>query len=150
MKPHLFLILLPLVGLRVQAQKRTAPASQLVWIKQVAVQNKVNVLVVDYVTMLTGSRAVKAARLAGEAEFELRTNGDTAWYVPNDFYIKNRSRKLRTLPVADSSGIQLIREGGSRLYKSDLAQLKKGYAGKLYRLEIVLGKIVKLTEVYTP
>ncbi|WP_300596760.1 hypothetical protein [Niabella sp.] len=150
MKPLLFLILLPLVDLSAQAQKRTAPASQLVWINQVAVQNKVNVLVVDYVTMLTGSRAVKAAREAGDAEFEDKHNGDTTWYVPNDFYIENKSRKLRTLPVADSCAIQLIRVGGTRLYKSDLAQLKKGYAGNLYRLEIVLGKIVKLTEVYTP
>ncbi|SDD96813.1 hypothetical protein [Niabella drilacis] len=65
----------------------------------------------------------------------------------------SRSRLVygtRTLPVAASCSVWLIREGSSRLYKSDLAQLKREYAGKLYGLVIASGTVIKITEVYTP
>jgi len=150
MKRLLFLTLLSVMFVEMRAQHNKIPVSRPVWIKEVSVANKTTVLRADYVTILTGAKAVKAARLEGDAEFDINAKGDTVWYVPNDLYIENRSQKLRTLPVADSCIIQLIREGGSRLYKSNLAQLKKGYADKLYELVIASGTVIKITEVYTP
>lgn len=139
-----------LMAFAAPAQEKAADGVQMVWIKRVTVQNNAAVLAVDYVTMLTGAKAVKAARLAGEAEFEIGSKGDTVWYVPNDFYIENKSQKLRTLQVAEACVIQLVREGSSRLYKSSLVQLKKDYTDKLYTLVIESGKVIRITEMYTP
>lgn len=149
MKRIIFPVLL-LTTFAAFGQEKNTSGPQLVLIRKVTGQNKMSSLVVDYVTMLTGAKALKAAKQADEAEYELTSKGDTTWYVPNDYYIENKSQQLRTLPLAAACAIQLIRKDGTRLYKSNLAQLKKAYADKLYELVIASGKVIKITEVYTP
>jgi len=52
----------------------------------------------DFIQFLMGKAAVAAARKRGDAE-PVVTNGDTTWSVPNDYYILNENRKIRTLAL---------------------------------------------------
>ncbi len=49
----------------------------------------------DFVQMLTGKAAIKAAKKTGEAEYDLNKKGDTTWYVPNDYFVLNENTKVR-------------------------------------------------------
>jgi len=104
----------------------------------------------DFVQMLTGKAAIKAAKKAGEAEYDINKKKDTVWYVPNDYFIANESTKTRKLTITPATQISVVKEGTSKLGKATAAQLKRSYEGKLYRLSIVNNKVVKLTEIYTP
>lgn len=53
----------------------------------------------DFVVFLMGKAAVAAARKNGDAEPFVK-NGDTTWSVPNDYYIVNENKKVRTLKLA--------------------------------------------------
>lgn len=108
------------------------------------------VIAADYVQMLTGKAALKAAKKAGDAEYDLTAKGDTTWYVPNDYYVVNDNSKIRNLAVAPTAVIMLVKEGTSRLSKSTVGALKKSYRDKLYRLTIVNDKVVKIEEIYVP
>lgn len=107
------------------------------------------VLEVDYVQMLTGKKAVNAAKLKGEAEYEIQS-GDTTWYVPNDFYVLNDNTKRRQVPVSEQVVILLIRRGTSKLSKGTFNEFKKIHTDKIFRLTIVARSIVKIEEFYTP
>ena len=64
-------------------------------------------LVVDDAEWLTGPAATAAARADGEiGQFD---------QVPNDYYIRNRNDRLRTLPVADDAAIRVIDATTNRL-----------------------------------
>jgi len=52
----------------------------------------------DYIQFLMGKPAVEAARKRGDAEPFVR-NGDTTWSVPNDYYILNENKKIRSLAL---------------------------------------------------
>jgi len=104
----------------------------------------------DFVQMLTGKTAIKAAKKAGEAEYDINKKKDTVWYVPNDYFIANESTKTRKLTITPTTQISIVKEGTSKLSKATATQLKKSYKGKLYRLSIANNKVIKLVEIYTP
>lgn len=104
----------------------------------------------DYVQMLTGTAAVAAARKRGEAEYDINAKADTNWYVPNDYYIVNENPKIRKLSISTDVKIYLVKAGTATLGKSNIAELRQFYQGKLFRLASVGGKVVAITEIYTP
>jgi len=104
----------------------------------------------DFVQMLTGKAAIKAAKKNGEAEYDINTKGDTSWYVPNDYYISNSSTKTRKFTFASTTLIYLVKEGSSKLIKTYSHQLKQGFEGKLFRLTIMGTKLMRIEEIYTP
>lgn len=104
----------------------------------------------DFVQMLTGKAAVKAARKAGEAEYNINKEKDTIWYVPNDFFVLNSNPEIRQLQIFPGIKIYLLRNGSSILIKSSMLKLKNNFTGKLFRLTLKQNQIIKLEEIYTP
>ncbi|GGH57448.1 hypothetical protein HNQ91_000219 [Filimonas zeae] len=65
----------------------------------------------DYIQFLMGKAAVTAARKKGDAEPLVR-NGDTTWSVPNDYYILNENRKIRTLALQPGFRLVTVKQPG--------------------------------------
>jgi hypothetical protein len=151
-----FLFIMPvaicLLATKANAQTDTTSKTkqEIVLITAITTSGKDFVIDADFVQMLTGKAAIKAAKKSGEAEYDLNKKKDTVWYVPNDYFIANESNKTRKLTITPATSISLVKEGTSKLSKATAAQLKRSYEGKLYRLSIVNNKVVKLTEIYTP
>ena len=155
MKKVFFLIVLVaicLFAIKANAQTDTTSKTkqEIVLITAIATSGKDFIIDADFVQMLTGKAAIKAAKKAGEAEYDINKKKDTVWYVPNDYFIANESTKTRKLTITPATQISVVKEGTSKLSKATAAQLKRSYEGKLYRLSTVNNKVVKLTEIYTP
>jgi len=123
---------------------------EIVLITAITTSGKDFIIDADFVQMLTGKAAIKAAKKAGEAEYDVNKKKDTVWYVPNDYFIANESTKTRKLTITPATQISVVKEGTSKISKATAVQLKRSYEGKLYRLSIVNNKISKITEIYTP
>jgi hypothetical protein len=54
----------------------------------------------DYIQFLMGDKAVAAAKKHGDALIDIDKKGDTVYSVPNDYYILNENKKIRTLTLA--------------------------------------------------
>jgi len=155
MKKIYFLIvpvLICLLTTNANAQNDTISKTkqEIVLITAITTSGKDFIIDADFVQMLTGKAAIKAAKKAGEAEYDINKKKDTVWYVPNDYFIANESNKTRKLTITTATQIYVVKEGTSKLSKASAAQLKRSYEGKLYRLSIVNNKVLKITEIYTP
>jgi len=152
----IFLFIIPvlifLLAAKANAQTDTTSKTkqEIVLITAITTRGKDFIIDADFVQMLTGKAAIKAAKKAGEAEYDINKKKDTVWYVPNDYFIANESTKTRKLTITPATQISMVKEGTSKLSKATAAQLKRSYEGKLYRLSTVNNKVVKLTEIYTP
>jgi hypothetical protein len=102
---------------------------------------------VDVVDLLTGDEAVRAATAAG-AEVP----------PPNDYYVRNVSSRLRTLPVAPAAPITVNVHGATETGSSTrdvsitlarLAALPDLNQG-LFRLTVHDGQLTRIAEVYLP
>jgi len=127
-----------------------AAAKQTALITAVSIKGKSVTIDADFVQMLTGKAAIKAAKKAGEAEYDLNKKGDTTWYVPNDYFVLNENTKVRQLTLSANAQIFLVKEGTSSLAKSNAAKLKKSFEGKLFKLTIINNTVTVITEIYTP
>ena len=119
-------------------------------ITAVTAKGKDFVIAADFVQMLTGKEAIKAAKKAGEADYDIDKKKDTVWYVPNDFYILNNNPAIRQLHVSPSVHIFIIKTGGSALVKSSMSNLKNNFVGKLFHLILRQNEIITIEEIYTP
>lgn len=100
----------------------------------------------DYVEMLTGKNALKAAIRNGDADTSFHDNGKIAEiYVPNDYYIVNNNNQLRRLSFSSTTKLALLnRENtGNRT-------IDERYKDALFEITIKNNEIVTLTEVYLP
>lgn len=152
----IFLLIAPviicLLATKAGAQTDTVSKTkqEIALITAITTSGKDLIIDADFVQMLTGKAAIKAAKKAGEAEYDISKKGDPTWYVPNDYFVLNESNKVKKLTVTPSTQISIVKEGTSKLSKATAAQLKRSYEGKLYRLSIVNNKLIKITEIYTP
>ena len=128
----------------------SAPITQISFITAIITNGNFFIIKADFVQMLTGQNAVKAAKIAGEAEYDINKNGDTAWYVPNDYFVVNSNSAIRQLRISPTAQIYLIKEGGSALFKSSLSKLKNNFTGKLFRLFLRKNEVIKVEEIFTP
>ncbi len=128
----------------------SAAGKQLAIITAVSITGKSVTIDADFVQMLTGKAAIKAAKKEGYAEYDLNKKGDTTWYVPDDYWISNENTKVRKLTLSANAQIFLIKEGTSSLAKSNAAKLKKSFKGKMFSLTIINNTVTVITEYYTP
>lgn len=78
------------------------------FIKKVVKENGKHYIIVDYIDFLTGNKAIERAKKFGNAEYDISTNGDTTYYVYDDYYVSNINPKLRTLELAKDVKIELL------------------------------------------
>jgi hypothetical protein len=127
-----------------------AADKQTALITAVSIKGAVITIDADFVQMLTGKAAIKAAKKEGYAEYDLNKKGDTTWYVPDDYWVSNENTKVRQLTLSANAQIFLIKEGSSSLAKSNAAKLKKSFKGKMYSLTIINNIVTVISEYYTP
>ena len=107
----------------------------------------------DYIQFLFGEKAVAAARKHDDAEMEVK-NGDTSYYVLNDYYVLNENTRLRKLALSPDVSCYTISWGGPSvlLEKTSLTKLQSNYnAGNYYIL--ILDKqhvVTSIKEQYVP
>jgi hypothetical protein len=102
---------------------------------------------VDVIQFLTGDAAARAAAEDG-AEVP----------PPNDYYVRDVSSRLRTLPVASGAPITVnvhgAQESGSATtdIPKTLAELAgvRGFADGTYRLTLEDGRVIRIAEMYLP
>ena len=109
---------------------------------------------IDYIQFLSGDEAIKAARKHGEAEMDIDAKKDTTYWVPNDYYIVNDNKKIRTFEFASSAKIGTLDVSNTGMEEhSGLEYLVKVFKKKTnlpFLLKIDEGKIIELKEQFIP
>jgi len=112
-------------------------------------------LTISYIEFLTGDKALSAAKKAGEAEMEI-SNGDTIYYVYDDYYIQYADKQPDTFRISNQPDISIIVYDStswtlqSNMTVHDLISMKFGYKNRPFNVEINNNFILKLSEIYTP
>lgn len=109
-------------------------------------------ITIDIAELLTGDAAVKAAIEDGALEA-----GETS--IDNDYYVRNKNPKLRTIHVGPTAPVNVLSSsGGSDLHAGSLVQLAEaltnvgGDDGPRLPVQIVIatGTVTRIDEVYLP
>lgn len=78
------------------------------YIKEVFKRDEIYFISADYIDFLMDEKAIEKAKDHGEAEYDISENGDTIYFVYNDYYISNFNPKLRTLELSEQIKIELL------------------------------------------
>ncbi|MCX8106317.1 MAG: hypothetical protein N3D80_10655 [Ignavibacterium album] len=60
---------------------------------------------VDFIEVLTGDSAIVIAKNRGQAEYEISEQGDTTWFVANDYFIFNEKTDSVKIPIDENCKI---------------------------------------------
>ena len=122
------------------------------YIKKIYDKNGDTYLEVDFIQFLRGDEAVKVAKREGEAPYDINENGDTIYFVYNDYYISNQNPKLRTFKLSPDVKIDLLNFGiNEEIKDNELASLKNKELE--YSPMIIIsesGIVNKIVEQYIP
>jgi hypothetical protein len=135
-----------LLAMSSRAQKRT----EMAFITGIQKEGAYNIIEADFIQMLSGKAAVAAARRQGEAQYDIGPKEDTTWYVDNDYYIVNMSKKVRRYLLMPGAAIWLLKEGTSDIKQGNLAQLKKDFRNQMFKLYFERERLVRIEAVFTP
>jgi len=107
---------------------------------------------IDYVEMYFGAEAIAKAKEDGSDIIE--TDEDGKEFIPNDYYIRNNNPRIRTFEPAADCVIHMIPEmgGPDATLNCDFQDLHDAVADhkRLMQIEVVDGRVQKMTEIYTP
>ena len=84
----------------------TTSDSSYCYIEDVINLDNLTYLEVDFIQFLMDDKAIEEATKRGEAAYDIEENGDTTFYVNNDYYIVNDNPKLRLFMLTDSTDIE--------------------------------------------
>ncbi|AXT54993.1 hypothetical protein D1815_04190 [Aquimarina sp. AD1] len=118
------------------------------YVKNVFRTNGVIFIEVDYIEYYKGRKAVEKAKENNEAEYDIDKNGDTLYFLYDNYYVSNTNTKLRRLELNDKVRIQ------------SLNQISKGFPLKAFQkiisdnpimlLEMNDGIVYKITKQKLP
>ncbi len=118
------------------------------YIKTVFRTNGAIFIEADFVDYFTGKKAVEKAKENNEAEYDIDKKGDTLYFLYDNYYVSNKSAKLRRLELNDKVRIE------------DINQISRGFPLKAFQkiiadnplmiLEINDGIIYKITKQKLP
>ena len=121
------------------------------YIRNVINQNNRTYLKVDFIQFFTFDKAIEEAKKRGDAEYNIEVNGDTTYFVYNDYYIANDNPKLRIFKLTDSTKIEFLEVLGDTatdFKNTDKAMKRVEFSP--FIIETEQGKILSLKEIYTP
>jgi hypothetical protein len=121
------------------------------YINDVIYQDDNTYLKVDFIQFFLFDKAIEEAKKRGAAEYDIEENGDTTYFVYNDYYIANDNPKLRIFKLTDSVDIKLLEELGDT--SIDFKNKKKAMRRVEFSPFIIKtegGIITQLHEIYTP
>ncbi|MFD2562531.1 hypothetical protein [Aquimarina rubra] len=118
------------------------------YVKKVFRNNGVIFIEADFIEYYKGKKAVEKAKENNEAEYDIDKNGDTLYFLYDNYYVSNANTKLRRLELNDKVRIQ------------DINQISKGFPLKAFQkiiaenpimvLEISDGIVYKITKQKLP
>ncbi|MCK8520372.1 hypothetical protein M0D21_02270 [Aquimarina sp. D1M17] len=89
----------------------------------------------DFIEFYKGKRAVKKAKEFGEAEYDIDKNGDTLFYLYNNYYIHNQNSSPRILELDDKARVKI----------DNINQISNGFPLKAFQ-RIIKDKPVLILE----
>ncbi|WP_299216720.1 hypothetical protein [uncultured Aquimarina sp.] len=104
------------------------------YVKKVFRNNGVIFIEADFIEYFKGRKAVEKAKENNEAEYDIDKNGDTLYFLYDDYYVSNTSYKLRRLELNDKVRIQ------------DINQISKGFPLKAFQ-KIIADKPIMILEI---
>ncbi|WP_299311897.1 hypothetical protein [uncultured Aquimarina sp.] len=104
------------------------------YVKKVFRNNGVIFIEADFVEYFKGRKAVEKAKDNNEAEYDIDKNGDTLYFLYDNYYVSNTSNKLRRLELNDKVRIQ------------DINQISKGFPLKAFQ-KIIEDKPIMILEI---
>jgi len=123
------------------------------FIKRVFSNGNETLLEVDFITYLRGEEAINLAKKEGNAEFKTNNNGDTTYFVYNDYYISNDDNELRLYKVDNNVNIDLYQfaQDGKKINKFSIKDLCNENI-KYYPFLITTnnGAVTKIKQIYVP
>ncbi|SEK55777.1 hypothetical protein SAMN04487910_0814 [Aquimarina amphilecti] len=118
------------------------------YVKNVFRTNGVIFIEADFIEYYKGRKAVKKAKENNDAEYDIDKNGDTLYFLYDNYYVSNTNTKLRRLELNDKVRIQ------------NLNQISKGFPLKAFQkiisndpimvLEMNDGIVYKITKQKLP
>ncbi len=120
------------------------------YINKVYKSNEVVFIEADIIEYYQGKKAVKKAREYGDAEYDLDKNGDTLYFLYNNYYIHNQSSKSIILELDDKARVKI--ESVNRISNGfPLKAFQKIIKDKpILVLEINNGIVYKITQKKLP
>ncbi|MDY8135678.1 hypothetical protein [Aquimarina sp. 2201CG5-10] len=80
------------------------------YVNEVFRRNGVIFIEVDEIEYFQGKKAVKKAKENGDAEYDINKNGDTLYFLYNNYYISNKDSKVRILELDDKVRIRNVNQ----------------------------------------
>lgn len=123
------------------------------YIKKIVSANGKNAITVDAVQYLTGKEAVQAAKKKGVAEKSYNKNGKLEYFVPNDYFVLNESKKTKQITLSKDCKIQMISIDNDlpRPKQQTFSFLKTHFQNKIFKMSLdKTGTVKKIEEVYQP
>ncbi|WP_378173473.1 hypothetical protein [Aquimarina sp. SS2-1] len=118
------------------------------YVKKVFRNNGVIFIEADFIEYFTGKKAVEKAKEYNEAEYDIDKNGDTLYFLYDNYYVSNANTNLKRLELNDKVRIQ------------DINQISRGFPLKAFQkiiadnpimiLEINDGIVYKITKQKLP
>lgn len=108
-------------------------------------------LKVDFIQFFKFDQAIEEARKRGDAEYDIEENGDTTYFVYNDYYIANDNPKIRTYRLTSSTVIKFLEVLGDTA--TDFKQSHTALKRVEFSPFIIVtrdGETMSLKEIYTP
>ncbi len=107
---------------------------------------------VDFIVLYRGEEAIEYARSKGEAEMTIEDNGDTTYYVYNDYYIANEEKKTEIFEIADDISIWTHEDNfrDDLLSEQDIQSLESRLLNYPFKIQHHAGVIYSLHEEFIP
>lgn len=111
---------------------------------------------VDFIEVLTGDSAVIVAKKHGQAEYEISEQGDTTWFVPNDYFVLNEKSDSVKIPLDENCKIVIYISDETTNFqpkeKSIQAEELKNYLAdnRIFELTIADKKVKHIKEFWVP
>ena len=93
-------------------------------------------LEVDVIEYYEGKKAVKKAREYGKAEYDIDNNGDTLYFLYNNYYIHNQSSKSIILELDEAAKVKI----------ENIHQISNGFSLKALQ-KVILDKPILILEI---
>lgn len=125
--------------------------TQYAYITNVYTKNDTTFIAADFVQMLTGKQAIKAAQKKGLADTTYNDDGTkiTNIYVANDYFIVNQQPIVRTFAVANNAVFTEENLTNKRAVVSKKIFVKQ-FKNNLYLLTFKAGIVTNIHKVYLP
>lgn len=111
---------------------------------------------VDLLLYTQDDDAIAAAQERGEAEVDIGENGDTTYFVYNDYFVVNDRSEVKKLTVAAQATVEFWYSQADQSLeeaKGDVELLitkKTDYRSAIFRFELHDGIVTRINEVYIP